>query len=218
MNLGLVALAIGAVAVSGAWRPGLGFDLFGAPIQVQSLLRDIAMIGVGLASLALTDQAARAANGFEWEPLVEVAKLFAAIFVCIAPVTMMLASGRSGPLGPLLAPFATLGPGRIEPLYFWLTGLLSSVLDNAPTYLVFFQIAGGDPGQLTGPLSTSLVAISLGAVYMGAFTYVGNAPNFMIYAIARRAGVPMPSFLGYLAWSVAILLPVFALVTAVFLA
>ena len=95
-------------------------------------------------------------------------------------------------------------------MYFWLTGGLSSFLDNAPTYLVFFNAAGGDPAQLMGPLATTLAAISAGAVFMGANTYIGNAPNFMVKAIAEEAGVKMPSFFGYMAWSIVILLPSFA--------
>jgi Na+/H+ antiporter NhaD/arsenite permease-like protein len=102
-------------------------------------------------------------------------------------------------------------------VYFWATGLLSSFLDNAPTYLVFFQLAGGDPLALMGPLSKTLTAISLAAVFMGVNTYIGNAPNFMVYAIARRAGVKMPGFVPYMIWSGAILLPVFAAITWLFL-
>ena len=101
-------------------------------------------------------------------------------------------------------------------MYFWITGLLSSFLDNAPTYLVFFNTAGGDAAQLMGPLAGTLVAISAGAVFMGAHTYIGNAPNFMVKAIAEQGGVKMPSFFGYMLWSGAILLPLFAVTTLVF--
>jgi Na+/H+ antiporter NhaD/arsenite permease-like protein len=97
--------------------------------------------------------------------------------------------------------------------YFWLTGLLSAFLDSAPTYLVFFQLAGGDAAELMGKLSATLAAISMGAVYMGALTYIGNAPNFMVYAIAKERGVKMPSFFGYMLWSCAVLLPVLGLLT-----
>jgi len=100
--------------------------------------------------------------------------------------------------------------------YFWMTGLLSSFLDNAPTYLVFFNMAGGDPQALMGPLWHTLLAISAGSVFMGAMTYIGNAPNFMVRSIASERGIRMPSFLGYMAWSCAVLLPTFALVTVVF--
>jgi Na+/H+ antiporter NhaD/arsenite permease-like protein len=101
-------------------------------------------------------------------------------------------------------------------MYFWLTGSLSSFLDNAPTYLVFFNAAGGDPAVLMGPLATTLAAISAGAVFMGANTYIGNAPNFMVKAIAEEAGVKMPSFFGYMVWSGIFLLPPFALVSYLF--
>ena len=94
--------------------------------------------------------------------------------------------------------------------------MLSAFLDNAPTYLVFFELAGGDAQELMTTSAGALAAISMGAVYMGALTYIGNAPNLMIYAIAVERGIKMPSFFGYLAWSAAILLPVLALVTFVF--
>jgi Na+/H+ antiporter NhaD/arsenite permease-like protein len=101
--------------------------------------------------------------------------------------------------------------------YFWLTGVLSAFLDNAPTYLVFFELAGGKAQELMGPLASTLAAISMGAVYMGALTYIGNAPNFMVYAIATGRGIKMPSFFGYMIWSAIFLLPVFVLLTFVFL-
>jgi hypothetical protein len=97
--------------------------------------------------------------------------------------------------------------------YFWLTGLVSAVLDNAPTYPVFFDLAGGNAARLTGELAPTLAAISMGAVYMGALTYLGNAPNFMIYVIASERGVKMPSLWGFMMWSGAVLLPVVAVVT-----
>jgi Na+/H+ antiporter NhaD/arsenite permease-like protein len=104
-----------------------------------------------------------------------------------------------------------------NPAIFWLAGGLSSVLDNAPTYLVFFELAGGDAARLMGPMATTLMAISLGSVFMGANTYIGNAPNFMVYSIAREAGVAMPSFFGYMLWSGALLVPLFGLVHFFFL-
>ena len=97
--------------------------------------------------------------------------------------------------------------------YFWLTGVLSAFLDNAPTYLVFFELAGGDAQELMGPLSGTLAAISMGAVYMGALTYIGNAPNLMVYAIANEQGVRMPSFFGYFLWAACVLVPLFLILT-----
>jgi Na+/H+ antiporter NhaD/arsenite permease-like protein len=107
------------------------------------------------------------------------------------------------------------GGGPNDFAYFWMTGILSSFLDNAPTYLVFFEIAGGDPEVLMTTLGTTLAAISAGAVFMGANTYIGNAPNFMVYAIARQQGVRMPSFFGYMLWSGAVLFPMFIIVSMI---
>jgi Na+/H+ antiporter NhaD/arsenite permease-like protein len=216
LNFGLIGIAILAIVASGFWRPGMGFDLLGTRIELQNLIRELIMVFVGLASLRVTDPRLRAANGFEWEPIKEVAYLFAGIFTCIIPVIAMLEAGAKGPFSAAINALARDGTPD-NAAYFWATGVLSSLLDNAPTYLVFFQLAGGDPTALTGPLAKTLTAISLGAVFMGANTYIGNAPNFMVYAIARRAGVNMPGFLPYMIWSGAILFPVFAAVTWLFL-
>jgi len=125
----------------------------------------------------------------------------------------MLQAGTAGPFGAVVA--AVTGPdGQPDPArYFWITGALSSFLDNAPTYLVFFNRAGGDAAQLMGVLAPTLAAISAGAVFMGANTYIGNAPNLMVKAIAENRGVAMPSFFGYMAWSLAVLVPLFIVVT-----
>jgi Na+/H+ antiporter NhaD/arsenite permease-like protein len=215
-NILLIGIAILAIAASAFWRPGIGFDLLGTRIELQNLIRELIMVFVGLASLRLTNPALRAANGFEWEPIREVAYLFAGIFICIIPVMAMLEAGAQGPFSAAIDALARDGTPD-NAAYFWATGILSSFLDNAPTYLVFFQLAGGEPSALMGPLSKTLTAISLGAVFMGANTYIGNAPNFMVYAIARRAGVNMPGFFPYMIWSGAILFPVFAMVTFLFL-
>ena len=216
VNIFLLAVAIGAIILSGVWKPGIEVTILGSSLPLQNLVREATMIGVCLASIALTDGAARRANGFDWEPIREVAKLFSAIFICIIPVMAMLQAGDSGAFAKLLSLVARADGGPDNVAYFWLTGLLSSLLDNAPTYLVFFQLAGGDPARLMGPLADTLAAISLGAVFMGAMTYVGNAPNFMVYAIARDANIRMPGFFGYMLWSAAILGPLFVLVTWLF--
>jgi Na+/H+ antiporter NhaD/arsenite permease-like protein len=147
---------------------------------------------------------------------VEVAILFAGIFACIIPVLAMLQAGKDGSFAWLLAAITASDGSPHEIAYFWLTGILSAFLNNAPTYLVFFELAGGDAKALMGPLATTLAAISMGAVYMGAMTYIGNAPNLMVYAIALERGIKMPSFFGFLVWSSAVLLPVLAIVTVVF--
>jgi len=146
----------------------------------------------------------------------EVAKLFAGIFLTIIPVIAMLKAGVDGPFSAIVR--AVTNPdGTPNPaMYFWATGILSSFLDNAPTYLVFFNTAGGDPQVLMTTLAPTLVAISAGAVFMGANSYIGNAPNLMVKAIAEDRGVKMPSFFGYMAWSGAILVPLFAIMTWLF--
>ena len=152
-------------------------------------------------------------NGFSWEPIREVAYMFAGIFLCIIPVLAALGAGKNGALAWLLDMVTRPDGSPNDTAYFWLSGALSAVLDNAPTYLVFFELASGDAGRLMGELATTLAALSMGAVYMGALTYIGNAPNFMIYAIATERGVKMPSFFGYMVWSCAVLIPVFVLLT-----
>ena len=174
------------------------------------------LILTALASLWLTPNEHRDANGFSWEPILEVTLLFAGIFVCAVPVLTMLDAGYDGAFGWLLAAVTRPNGDPHQVAYFWLTGLLSAILDNAPTYLVFFKLAGGNAADLMTTLAPALAAISMGAVYMGALTYIGNAPNFMIYAIATERGIKMPSFFGYMAWSVAVLVPGLAAVTYLF--
>jgi Na+/H+ antiporter NhaD/arsenite permease-like protein len=148
--------------------------------------------------------------------MVEVAKLFAGIFITIIPVLAMLRAGSGGAFAPLVALVSNPDGSPSNAAYFWLTGGLSSFLDNAPTYLVFFELAGGDARVLMEAGALTLAAISAGAVFMGANSYIGNAPNFMVYAIARQGGVAMPGFFGYLVWSGCILVPLFILITLLF--
>lgn len=158
----------------------------------------------------------RSGNEFSWGPILEVAKLFAGIFICMIPVLAMLKAGKDGAFAPLVALVSNPDGSPNNVAYFWLTGTLSSFLDNAPTYLVFFELAGGDPKVLMTQGALTLAAISCGAVFMGANSYIGNAPNFMVYAIAKDMGVKMPSFFGYMVWSVGILIPLFIAVTFIF--
>ena len=213
INLLLIALIVAALLGSAMWKPGVSLNIYGTEIALQNLARDIALIVIALASLWLTPDEHRAANGFSWEPIREVAKLFAGIFVTIIPVLAMLKAGRDGAFAWLLSVVTEPDGSPHDVAYFWLTGALSAFLDNAPTYLVFFELAGGDPQTLMGPLAGTLAAISMGAVYMGALTYIGNAPNFMVLAIAQERGISMPSFFGYLLWAGLILIPLFLLLT-----
>jgi Na+/H+ antiporter NhaD/arsenite permease-like protein len=213
VNLVLIVAIVAAILGAGLWRPGVSFRIFGAEVTLQNLARDTVLVALALASLWLTPNEHRAANGFTWEPIREVAILFAGIFTAIIPVLAMLQAGRDGIFAPLLHVVTQQDGEPHEVAYFWLTGSLSAFLDNAPTYLVFFELAGGDPAELMGRFAGTLAAISMGAVYMGALSYIGNAPNFMVYAIASESGVKMPSFFGYLLWAALLLLPIFALLT-----
>jgi len=172
-------------------------------------LREIVQLALVGLSLVLGSKAVRSENRFNFSAIIEVAALFVGIFVCMQPALQIL-----GEVGPTL--------GIDTPTkFFWVTGALSSVLDNAPTYVVFFETARtldvtGVP-TMAGVAEPMLMAISLGAVFMGAMTYIGNGPNFMVKAIAEASGVRMPSFFGYIAYSVCFLLPLLVLTNLIFL-
>ena len=167
-------------------------------------LREIVQLALVATSLFVGSKIVRSKNNFNYLAIVEVAALFVGIFICMQPALQILAEK-----GAALS--AHLDPAG----FFWATGTLSSFLDNAPTYLVFFQTAkvGAAEGAtlIAGVPEMTLTAISLGAVFMGAMTYIGNGPNFMVKAIAEKSGVKMPSFFGYMGYSVTFLLPLLAL-------
>lgn len=183
-------------------------------LRLPAWVQGLGMLAMAALSLATTPRGVRRENGFSWDPIVEVAILFAGIFATMAPALEVL-NARGARLG------------FTEPWqFFWASGLLSSFLDNAPTYLAFASAASGLLGVdatnlaqlLAHPRGPALLAaVSLGSVLMGANTYVGNGPNFMVKAIAETNGVRMPGFLGYMAYSAATLLPIFVAVTFVFL-
>ncbi len=211
----LMAIAF-TVLASGIWKRDVTLAVgLGIELPVNGLIRDAILIAVALLSWKTTKQSIRVENAFTWAPMQEVAMLFAAIFITMIPMLAMLKAGEAGAFGPLLTLVSGPDGQPVDAAYFWLTGLLSSFLDNAPTYLAFFNLAGGDAQALMGPLASTLLAISAGAVFMGANTYVGNAPNFMVRSICEERGVRMPSFIGYMAWSGVILLPLFAAVTLI---
>ena len=216
VNILLLVGVVGAVLMSGMWKPEISFEVFYVNVELQNLIREGLLVGIALLSLLLTRDQSRRENGFTWFPIVEVAKLFAGIFVTIIPAIAILRAGESGALSDVIEAVTDSQGNPSEVAYFWLTGILSSFLDNAPTYLVFFNTAGGDATVLMDELSSTLLAISAGAVFMGAVTYIGNAPNFMVRSIAVDRGIKMPSFFGYMLWSVAFLMPLFVLLTFVF--
>lgn len=217
INFALLGCIIGAVLLSGFWKSGVTYHFLGVHFTLESLCRDVIFLVAAGLSLLLTKKAYREANQFSWEPILEVGKLFFGIFITIVPVLEMLKTGLDGAFAPLVSLVSNEAGQPVNVMYFWLTGILSSFLDNAPTYLAFFNLAGGDPAFLMGAGSHTLMAISMGAVFMGAMTYIGNAPNFMIVSIVQNRGIKMPSFFGYMLWSYGILIPLFLLLGWLFL-
>jgi len=213
INFALLGVVVVLVLMSGLWKSPVVFNIAGTDVGLPGILRDVGLIVVTLISLRITPASAHEGNQFNWGPMAEVAKLFAAIFLTIIPVIAMLKAGVDGPFSAVIRAVTQPDGSPDNAMYFWATGALSSFLDNAPTYLVFFNTAGGDPQVLMTTLAPTLIAISAGAVFMGANTYIGNAPNLMVKAIAEDRGVKMPSFFGYMAWSVGILVPLFLLMT-----
>lgn len=213
-NFPILLGVVFGVWLLGSWNdsPPSGFyDLTWA-----ELLRDLWLLGLAALSWKITPGTIRHYNHYSWEPFKEVAKLFLGIFTTIIPVIQMLHQGVEGPFAGLLQLANPDGQPNNQ-LYFWLTGWFSAFLDNAPTYLVFFHMAGGDAKVLSTTMAPTLMAISAGAVFMGAMTYIGNAPNFMVKAIAEKQHIKMPTFFGYMVWSCTILLPAFVLFTLFFL-
>ena len=213
LNFIWLGAIIGLVLLSGLWKSSVVFDVAGTEVGLPGVVRDVGLLAVALLSLVLTPKAVHANNQFGWGPMQEVAKLFAGIFLTIIPVIAMLKAGVDGPFAAIVRAVTNPDGSPNTTMYFWATGALSSFLDNAPTYLVFFNTAGGDPAVLMTALAPTLVAISSGAVFMGANSYIGNAPNLMVKAIAEDRGVRMPSFFGYMLWSVGILVPLFVVMT-----
>ena len=204
------------ITIFGKWN-FLGLEILGSHYALQNLARDLVLIILTAISIIITPKQVRAGNEFNFDPIAEVGKLFLGIFITIFPVLSILKAGEAGALGGVVSLVHDAGGNPVDTMYFWMSGILSSFLDNAPTYLVFFNMAGGDAHALmTGPLFHSLLAVSMGSVFMGALTYIGNAPNFMVKAIAEQRGIPMPTFFGYMAWSVAFLVPIFILHTFIF--
>jgi len=214
-NLWLIGVVLATVLVQGYWRPG-EVVILGEAVGIERLLGVAVFLAVAWVSMRVTSPALREENSFAWGAINEVAILFAGIFVTMAPVLAILRAGADGAAAGLVALTSDAAGQPVPWVYFWLSGALSSFLDNAPTYLVFFNLAGGDPQHLMTQGAQVLAAISCGAVFMGANSYIGNAPNFMVKAIVEEHGARMPSFFGYCAWAAAVLLPLFVLVTFLF--
>ena len=218
-NFFILAGVVLAVLMSGILDWG-EISILGVHRAVQDWVRDLLLVALGTLSLAITPIQLREDNNFTWFPIIEVAYLFVGIFVTMIPCLLILKAGSHGAL-------AFLVTGVEKPLhYFWVTGGLSGFLDNAPTYLTFFNTALGSfypgmPEDQAVPLLISenaiyLKAIASGAVFFGAFSYIGNAPNFMVRSISEELGTPMPSFFGYIIkYALVFLVPCLVVVTLV---
>ncbi len=216
-NLLLLAGVVAGVLLSGFWKPYIHINIYHVHVELQNIVRDILLLSLTYFSWKMTPISIREANEYTWFPIEEVGKLFAGIFVTIIPAIAILKAGTNGALASVVSSVSDGSGEPVNYMYFWLTGILSSFLDNAPTYLVFFNTAGGDPSVLMGDMYNTLLAISMGAVFMGANSYIGNAPNFMVKAIAESSNIEMPSFFGYIIkWSLPILVPLFIIVTWIF--
>jgi Na+/H+ antiporter NhaD/arsenite permease-like protein len=219
-NFIFLAGIIGSVLMSGVVDWG-EVNTFGVHRSVQDWVRDGLLIIMGILSLVSTSRGLREDNDFTWFPIIEVAYLFIGIFITMIPCLLILKAGPQGALAFLIK-------GVTQPThYFWVTGALSSFLDNAPTYLTFFNTALGSfyPGMpeadavplLMTENAIYLKAISAGAVFFGACSYIGNAPNFMVRSISEEAGTPMPSFFGYiLKYTLIYLIPCYVVIALIF--
>jgi Na+/H+ antiporter NhaD/arsenite permease-like protein len=220
--LNIVLMIVVAVLVAGAGMlpKKEAFAVFGTSVHYKGLFRDGGLVLIAIMSLWYTNVSLHKKlalphlQKISWTPISEVARYFIAIFITMAPIAVMLKGGHEffSPVCDVLkstphAPF----------WYFWFVSPFSAFLDNAPTYVVFFKMAGGNVVSLMTEHANTLMAISAGSVFMGAMTYIGNAPNFMVKSIAKQHGVEMPSFVGYMAWSSVILLPVMVAASYLFL-
>jgi Na+/H+ antiporter NhaD/arsenite permease-like protein len=201
-------LNIRPLRLAGAENLALLLGIVLAAAFLDAPWRELAMVALAILSMRRTPRDLRKANHFSFDPILEVATVFAGIFLTMIPALDLLRA-RGAALGV-----------REPWQFFWASGVLSSFLDNAPTYLTFLALAQGQgmAAEVVGVPHRILAAISLGAVFMGANTYIGNGPNFMVRSIAESRGVKMPGFGGYMLYSGAVLLPVFLVVTLVFFA
>ncbi len=223
-NLLLLIIIVIAVVLS-SYDFGTAFKFFHIPVPLSEITEIIILITVTLISIKITAKEVRIRNNFTWHPIIEVGKLFAAIFICMAPLIAMLRAGIDGPLSFIINSLSNKNGEPLNGMYYWLSGGLSAFLDSAPAYLTFFNTAAAPATGLnlaphlfmTQVIPKTLIAITAGASFMGAITYIGNAPNMMIKFIAEENNIKMPSFFGYMLWSLIILVPIFVIVQFVFI-
>ncbi len=225
LNFLIILGVLLGIIISGVWRPGISISIFGTELHLENALRDLFFIFLTFLSLKITSDKIRKDNNFNWLPILEVAKLFSGIFLTIVPVIAILEAGEQGAFSAVVDITHDADGNPINVIYFWVTTVLSAFLDNAPTYLVFFKMAGAqglEHGMSAAPylmekIPATLLAISMGTVFTGPLTYIGNAPNFMIKALAEQDGIKMPSFFGYMFIAFGVLTPIYLLSNWIFL-
>ncbi len=212
------------IILSGVWIPGISWEIAGVQVNIENIMRDIFFIFLTIVSLKITSKKIREDNNFNWHPIIEVAKIFSGIFLTIVPVIVILEAGENGAFSAVVNITHTDSGEPINVIYFWVTTVLSAFLDNAPTYLVFFKMAGAQAPVgveaadfLMNGIPATLLAISMGTVFTGPLTYIGNAPNFMVKSMAEQEGIKMPSFFGYMFIALIFLVPVYILLNFIFL-
>lgn len=224
LNLLLLVFTIAAVVISSN-DFGTAFTLFGVEVNRGEIFELVALGLLTWASIKVTNKEIRVYNNFTWHPIMEVGKIFTCIFIAMSPLIAILRAGESGAMAGLIHSLTDAAGNPANGVYYWASGMLSAFLDSAPAYLVFFNIAAA-PADAAGILPNvymatnipvTLLAITMGASFMGALSYIGNAPNMMIKAIAEENGVKMPSFFGYMLWSFGIMIPIFFLMQWLFL-
>ena len=189
-----------------------GFYIGGEFFHYSSLLRNFILIAVSFISIKTTPKIIREQNDFSYAPIIEIATLFVGIFITVTPIIHILHKGTEGSLAFIFNSITDNGEFILSRC-FWISGLLSSILDNAPTFLIIFHLASGDAQVLMNAKASLLMSFSISTVFMGALTYIGNAPNLMVRSISQSFGVKVPSFLGYMVWSVGILIPLFFIIS-----
>ncbi len=221
VNFILIGVVLMGIIMSGFWNPHISFTIYDTTVALENFFRDMLFIVVTFISLWITPKVLREENQFNWEPILEVSKIFLGIFFTITPVIIILQSPENSITEYLMTLVHNEAGEPDNVIYFWITTTLSAFLDNAPTYLVFFKMAIGDNPDgaqyMMNVIPTTLLTISMATVFTGPLTYIANAPNFMIKSIAEQNGIKMPTFFGYMLIAVGTLLPIYILLNFIFL-
>lgn len=223
-NLFLLIGVIIALLIS-SFDFGFNINICQVSLRLSELIEIIALVMITIISICITRKETRESNNFTWHPIIEVSVLFAGIFICMTPIIAMLSAGSEGPMKFVISSLSHPDGSPINGMYYWLSGGLSAVLDSAPAYLIFFNSSAAPAAAagiaphffMTDTLPLTLMAVTAGTSFMGALSYIGNAPNLIVKAIAEENEIQMPSFFGYMAWSVLILVPLFLLVQLIFI-